>query len=465
MSRLLPAFEQLFDGSGDPLVSGTIDFFESGSSSVRKDTFSDSGETTVNANPLVLNGDGRVPDVFGTGAYRAILKTAAGVQILQRDPVGGDLSLTFGSDWVSTITYAATDTVREGGLYWESLVSANLNKRPSLDAGANWAEIDFTPYGTDWLAARTFEKTDVVRLSGLYYLSLIAANKGNSPDSNPALWEKLDVALLWDTTVTYAVSEIVEGSDGNTYRGITAANQGNDPTSSSANWEQVKLRRVWNAAITYGLGDQANGSDGMLYHSLIASNLNNNPTTDVTSTKWRAADQQRSIDAGGTADAITATYIPAVGALKDELVLRVRASGNNTSVSPTFAPNGLTAKTIVKQGNKSLIIGDIRAANHELILVFNASVDKWELLNPNFASEGFGQVVQTVKTDIASTTSTSFVDLPGMTATITPKSTTSKVLVIVHANIGGSADGLTSGIRLLRGAVELGNGDAAGSRR
>lgn len=394
MARLLPAFEQLFDGSGDPLVSGTIDFFESGSSSVRKDTFSDSGETTVNANPLVLNGDGRVPNVFGTGTYRAILKTAAGVQLLQRDPVGGDLTLTFGSDWVASQTYGSTDVVREGGLYWESLVGSNLNNRPSLDAGANWAEVDLTPYGSDWNAVRTYAKTDVVRLTGLYYLSLVTANTNNNPASSPTKWEKLDVALQWDSVVTYDIGEIVEGSDSKSYKGITSTNQGNDPTSSAANWEEVKIRRVWNAAITYGLGDQVDGSDGLLYFSLIASNLNNNPTTDATSTNWRAADQLRSVDAGGTVDAITATYIPAVGALKDEMILRVRATGANATTTPTFSPNGLTAKTIVKLGNQALVAGDINAAGHELLLARNSTNDNWELLNP--ANSKFTSTEQTI---------------------------------------------------------------------
>jgi len=167
---------------------------------------------------------------------------------------------------------------------------------------------------------------------------------------------------------------------------------------------------------------------------------------------------------GGTVDAITATFSPAFTALNDIKLVRVRASGANATTTPTLAVNGLTAKTIVRHGNKALREGDIIGAGHEMLLARNTSNDNYELLNPGLPDIGYGQIVQTVKTDTASTTSTSFVDLPGMTVTITPTSTTSKVLVIVHANIGGSADGLTSGLRLLRGVTELGNGDAAGSR-
>lgn len=175
---------------------------------------------------------------------------------------------------------------------------------------------------------------------------------------------------------------MVTGSDDRFYRSLTDSNQGNNPTTSAANWEQIEFERIFNVNVTYGLGDRTIGSDGMEYFSLIAANLNNNPVSDATSTNWRAADQLRSVDAGGTVDAITATYIPSVGVLKDELIVRVRALGANATTTPTFAPNGLTAKTIVKNGNQVLVAGDILSAGHELLLVYNSSNDNWELLNP-----------------------------------------------------------------------------------
>ena len=49
-----------FPAGAAPLANGLIDFYESGSTTVRKTTYADSGETIANANPLVLNGDGRV---------------------------------------------------------------------------------------------------------------------------------------------------------------------------------------------------------------------------------------------------------------------------------------------------------------------------------------------------------------------------------------------------------------------
>ena len=74
------------------------------------------------------------------------------------------------------------------------------------------------------------------------------------------------------------------------------------------------------------------------------------------------------------------------------------------------------------------------------------------------------QMVQTVKTDTFSTTSTSYVDVTGMSASITPSSATNKVLVIV--NLSGNAINAIGGAPiLLRGSTVINQADSAGSRQ
>jgi hypothetical protein len=85
--------------------------------------------------------------------------------------------------------------------------------------------------------------------------------------------------------------------------------------------------------------------------------------------------------AGGTADAITADFTPNV-ALTNGTTVIVRASAANTTTAPTFAPDGLTAKTIVKGNNLALVAGDIAGAGHWLELQYDATLDKWVLQNP-----------------------------------------------------------------------------------
>jgi hypothetical protein len=86
--------------------------------------------------------------------------------------------------------------------------------------------------------------------------------------------------------------------------------------------------------------------------------------------------------AGGTADALTATYSPAITALIDGQICFVRATAANATTTPTFAPNGLTARTITRTGGVALSAGDIPAALAEVILRYNLANTRWELLNP-----------------------------------------------------------------------------------
>ena len=88
--------------------------------------------------------------------------------------------------------------------------------------------------------------------------------------------------------------------------------------------------------------------------------------------------------AGGTVDALTATFSPTLTALYDGRTIVLRAAGANATTTPTFSPDGLTAKTIVRAGNQALVAGDIRGAGHFLILKYNTANDVWELMNPHY---------------------------------------------------------------------------------
>lgn len=84
--------------------------------------------------------------------------------------------------------------------------------------------------------------------------------------------------------------------------------------------------------------------------------------------------------AGGTANALTATYAPALTLANNVSCLLVAALANTTT-TPTFAPNGLTAHAITKKGGLPLGVGDI-LPNCVLVLVYNLASTRWELANP-----------------------------------------------------------------------------------
>ena len=84
--------------------------------------------------------------------------------------------------------------------------------------------------------------------------------------------------------------------------------------------------------------------------------------------------------AGGGVDTLTATYSPALATLIDGQLCYVRAAGTNLTTTPTFAPNGLTAHAITKQGGGALS-GSDWTINTELVLRYNLANTRWEWLN------------------------------------------------------------------------------------
>ena len=75
------------------------------------------------------------------------------------------------------------------------------------------------------------------------------------------------------------------------------------------------------------------------------------------------------------------------------------------------------------------------------------------------------QVVQTVKTSVFTTTTAlpSFTDVTGASATITPLSTSNKILVTVTGQMGNSGSNNNLGINLVRNSTSIAVGDARGS--
>ena len=74
------------------------------------------------------------------------------------------------------------------------------------------------------------------------------------------------------------------------------------------------------------------------------------------------------------------------------------------------------------------------------------------------------QVVSTAKTDTFTTTSTSFVDVTGLSVAITPSSATSKIFISVMLTGQGASGTASLQGRLMRDSTAIAIGDAAGSR-
>jgi hypothetical protein len=74
------------------------------------------------------------------------------------------------------------------------------------------------------------------------------------------------------------------------------------------------------------------------------------------------------------------------------------------------------------------------------------------------------QVVQSVKTDTFTTTSTSFTSITGLTASITPISSSSKILIFVNVTGSQQVGANDAYIGIFRDDNQIALGDSAGSR-
>jgi hypothetical protein len=74
------------------------------------------------------------------------------------------------------------------------------------------------------------------------------------------------------------------------------------------------------------------------------------------------------------------------------------------------------------------------------------------------------QVVSATKTDTASTSSSTFADITGLSVSITPSSASNKILIIASINVSWVNGTTKGGARLMRDSTAIAIGDASGSR-
>ena len=74
---------------------------------------------------------------------------------------------------------------------------------------------------------------------------------------------------------------------------------------------------------------------------------------------------------------------------------------------------------------------------------------------PTGGGGGIIQVLQSFKNDVFSTSSTSYVDLTGMSVSITPSSSSSKILIFSNGSVGGSGTNTVFFANLVRGSTNI----------
>lgn len=111
MANIAPyVFWQSFDNSGDPLAGGKIYTYEAGTSTP-KATYTDSGEGTANANPVILDANGRADIWLGDGSYKFVIYDSSDNLIDTVDNVVGEAANAFGGTYrtITTNTSVTAD--------------------------------------------------------------------------------------------------------------------------------------------------------------------------------------------------------------------------------------------------------------------------------------------------------------------------------------------------------------------
>ncbi len=198
MADLFTPFQQFLDKNADPLSKGTLKFLKEGTTDTLLDTFSDSALLNKNTNPVVLDGEGRLPNlIFGKGVYNVILRSKAttltpdGVLIDQLDPIGGSSGAKSPFDpYDESTIYNIPDIVLgSDGKFYKSLTNGNFNNDPILDPGDN------------------------------------------------EFWEEFKLRGVWNAKITYAINDVVQTVTGNLWKSLTASNLNNNPdTDDGTNW-------------------------------------------------------------------------------------------------------------------------------------------------------------------------------------------------------------------------------------
>ena len=310
-------FDQYLDNAGDPLVSGKIYFYESGTTTF-KTTYSDINNSIPNANPVILTAAGRQPNVFFDGVAKAILATSADVQIAVRDPVG-QTDTDFGDQWVATKIYSATDVVLgSNGVFYRSLVNGNQNNNPVSTTGF-WTLL----YSVEWNAGITYSAGDVVLYGTTQYQSLQNSNLNQNPSTMTAYWASL--AFAWLATRTYAINENVVGTDGILYTSLQNSNLNKEPSANPLWWVGTSAAAAASATAAAGSATAAAGSATAAGVDALAS-----AASAVISAAEATASAGSATAAAGSATAAAGSETAAAGSA-------TAAAGSATSAAASYA--------------------------------------------------------------------------------------------------------------------------------
>ncbi len=133
-------------------------------------------------------------------------------------------------------------------------------------------------------------------------------------------------------------------------------------------------------------------------------------------------------------------------------IVKIQGNASGTGTLTIAAPNTNSDRTLTLPDNTGTLLSSASA--------LSATNLSGRVPAANAPLGSVVQVVQTFKNDFFSTTSVSPVDITGMSLSITPVSASNKILIMVHASMGGAQDTYTY-LLLVRNSTVIGNATGA----
>jgi hypothetical protein len=314
-------------------------------------------------------------------------------------------------------------------------------------------------------ASRDTEYDTIAELSG----QMVVVNQGTSNDNKIFLCTTNSDATLGTDNITFtqvtpsntgtvtSVGVQDSGASEFTITGSPVTTSGNISLAiNSINANKIHDGNVSNTefgylnGVTSGIQSQIDGKIG---------NLSEDSTPELGGTLNANGNNIQFDNSTGIADVNNnaALEFQATASAVNELTITNAATGNGPELSSTGSDTNIDLK-ITPKGTGKINLDGIKFPN--------ADGTSGQVLQTNgsgvlsFADAGggkIGQVVQVLDATTFSTTSTSYVDVTGVSASITPSSTSSKVLVIVQGACNNStASGEVTRLKLLRGSTAIG---------
>ena len=198
-TRLIHPDFPFTDSNGDPLASGRIYFYETGTTTP-KATFSDSAlstPSTLVANAIVLNAEGKLGvDVWGSGEYKLDIHTAADVLTAPSyDPLlGFDLAGILSADTYAAMTAVAKSALTDGDY---RQVLGRTTRGDIEPVFFEWVEGDATSANGGTVLAADGAGTGrwIMRFEGPVNTKWFNAKVDNAADDTVAIQAALDTGL------------------------------------------------------------------------------------------------------------------------------------------------------------------------------------------------------------------------------------------------------------------------------